>query len=227
MSKGVSIFSDTTAFEVAQRTAKALMTASVLPKEYTSNMGNMLIALDVASRLGMTPLEVMQQLYIVHGKPAWSSQALLGFILSSGEYTSPDYAVERDKSGKVISCTLKMIRTSDKKEVTGPVVTWVMAESEGWTKKNGSKWLTMPETMFRYRAISFFAKSMCPHITLGMQTREEIEDIGKDVTPNDEDMKTDSLKALSAKAKEQTEIVIQNLDEKESGQTEVQQELIQ
>jgi hypothetical protein len=40
-------------------------------------------------------------------------------------------------------------------------------------------------------------------------------------------MKTDSLKALSAKAKEQTEIVIQNLDEKESGQTEVQQELIQ
>jgi hypothetical protein len=60
-----------------------------------------------------------------------------------------------------------------------------MAEGEGWTKKAGSKWLTMPDLMFTYRAGAFFARVYAPDITLGMMTSEEAADIApiRDVTP--------------------------------------------
>jgi len=60
----------------------------------------------------------------------------------------------------------------------GPTVTLGMAHAEGWTKKNGSKWKTMPEVMLRYRAASFFGKNYAPDILMGMQTAEEAKDIG-------------------------------------------------
>lgn len=51
-----------------------------------------------------------------------------------------------------------------------------MADDEGWTKKNGSKWKTMPQLMLRYRAASFFSSLNCPELTMGLYTKEEIED---------------------------------------------------
>ena len=55
-------------------------------------------------------------------------------------------------------------------------VTMDMADKEGWTKKNGSKWNTLPALMLRYRAVSFFARLQCPEISLGMYTQEEMYD---------------------------------------------------
>ena len=51
-----------------------------------------------------------------------------------------------------------------------------MAKDEGWYGKNGSKWKTMPQLMLRYRAASFFSSLNCPELTMGIHTREEIED---------------------------------------------------
>jgi hypothetical protein len=51
-----------------------------------------------------------------------------------------------------------------------------MAKAEGWYAKNGSKWQTMPEQMLRYRAASFFVRAYAPELSLGLATREEIED---------------------------------------------------
>jgi hypothetical protein len=60
-----------------------------------------------------------------------------------------------------------------------------MAKAEGWSTKSGSKWVTMPEQMLRYRAAAFFARIYAPDITLGMQTSEEMRDIEpvRNVTP--------------------------------------------
>ena len=51
-----------------------------------------------------------------------------------------------------------------------------IAKDEGWLGKNGSKWKTMPQLMLRYRAASFFSSLNCPELTMGIYTKEEIED---------------------------------------------------
>jgi hypothetical protein len=51
-----------------------------------------------------------------------------------------------------------------------------MAEKEGWLRKNGSKWQTMPQVMLRYRAASFFARMNCPELSIGLYSKEELDD---------------------------------------------------
>ena len=62
-------FSSLQSFELAQRAAALLAKSSLAPKEYQNNLPNCIIALNMASRMGADPLMVMQNLYIVHGKP--------------------------------------------------------------------------------------------------------------------------------------------------------------
>jgi hypothetical protein len=52
-----------------------------------------------------------------------------------------------------------------------------MAKAEGWLTKTGSKWITMPELMLKYRAAAFFGRLYAPEVLMGMQTSEEVIDI--------------------------------------------------
>lgn len=162
-------------FEHAQRQAKAICSSDLVPKEYKNNVPNTLIALDIANRIGASPLMVMQHLYIVHGKPSWSSTFLIAAINSSGKFKAPlrfDITGEGENKG-CVAWTID--KTGEKLE--SPRVTMAMAKAEGWIDKNGSKWKTMPELMMRYRSASFFSRLFCPEITMGMQTSDEIIDV--------------------------------------------------
>lgn len=160
-----------------QRKAKALASSPLVPKEYHNNIGSCLIALDMAARTGAPPLMVMQNLYIVHGRPSWSSSFMIAAVNSCGRFTALRYE-ERGTMGAKDYC-LRAVATE---KATGEVLagTWIthaMVDAEGWAKKNGSKWLTMPEQMYRYRAAAFWARAYAPEIAVGLHTAEEMEDI--------------------------------------------------
>ena len=63
-------------------------------------------------------------------------------------------------------------------KVYGPKITMNMANEEGWTSKNGSKWKTMPDVMIQYRAASFFGRMNCPDMIMGIYSQEEVLDMG-------------------------------------------------
>lgn len=162
-------------FEQAQRQAKAICSSDLVPKEYRNNIPNTLIALDISNRIGASPLMVMQHLYIVHGKPSWSSTFLIAAINNSNKFKAP-LRFEITGEGEQKGCIAWTIdKTGERLE--SPKVTMAMAKAEGWIDKNGSKWKTMPELMMRYRSASFFSRLFCPEITMGMQSTEEIMDV--------------------------------------------------
>src|SRR6185312_8536833 len=74
-------------FEHAQRVAKMLSSSTLIPKEYQGNIQNTMIALEMANRIGASPLMVMQNLYIVHGKPSWSSTFIIAALNSSRKFS--------------------------------------------------------------------------------------------------------------------------------------------
>lgn len=181
----LSPFANAQTFEGAQRMATALCSSTLVPKEYQGKdkMPNCLIALEIAQRTNSSPLMVMQNLYIVHGKPSWSSQFIIAALNSCGRFEPLDFIL--DGEGDDWGC---YVTTKDKKGnvLKGARVNIKMAKAEGWYSKSGSKWQTMPEIMLRYRAASFFGKLYAPDILMGMYTKEEVEDIGiKDITPRD------------------------------------------
>lgn len=186
MSKEISIFQNKEAFEHSQRVAKMLSSSDLVPDQYRDGgngkgLANTMIALNLANRTGSDPLMVMQNLYIVHGKPGWSSQFVIASLNSCGRFDPLQFIVEGEGMNR--SCRA-VSKSKDGAILEGPTVTMAMAKAEGWLDKKGSKWATMPELMLRYRAASFFGKLYAPDILMGMQTAEELQDIAVPASPS-------------------------------------------
>jgi len=170
----LGIFGTSDNFIMANQMAKALATSTIVPKEYQQNASNCLVALEQAIRLKVSPMMVMQNLYVIQGRPSWSSKFLIAAINGSGKFDMElQYEEKKDKDGKPFSCLAWT--TKDGRRIDGMTVDMEIAKAEGWISKNGSKWKTMPQLMLRYRAASFFASLNCPELTLGLYTKEEAE----------------------------------------------------
>ncbi len=173
-------FSSLQSFELAQRAAKLLSQSSLVPKEYQNNLPNCVIALNMASRMGADPLMVMQNLYIVHGRPAWSSQFLISTFNTSGRFSALRYEWVGEEGKDSWGCRAWAIEKATGEKLIGSTVTIDLAKKEGWYQKNGSKWQTMPEQMLMYRAAAWFIRAYAPELAMGMHTEEEIIDITPD-----------------------------------------------
>jgi len=174
VNQAVSVFTNAESFELAQRQAKVLAASQLVPKTYQGNIADCIIAIETASRIGASPLMVMQNLYIVHGKPAWSSNFLIATLNASIAWGTIGYE-ESDKDGGSCRAYAEDKRTGEIKH--GIWVSVKMATDEGWATKAGSKWKTMPQLMLRYRAAAFFVRQFAPEISMGIHTYEEVIDV--------------------------------------------------
>jgi hypothetical protein len=175
---------ETAAFELVQRQAKMLASSTLVPKEFQGNMANCAIGLNIAKRLGADPFMVLQNIDVIHGRPSFRATFLIAMVNASGRFSPLKFKLEGD--GAERTCFAYATDKSSGETVEGPAVSMAMAKAEGWSTKSGSKWLTMPELMLRYRSAAFFARLYAPDITLGMQTAEEVEDVApveRNITP--------------------------------------------
>ena len=212
-------FFDLESFELTQRMAKMFSTSSLVPaqfrdtvekynsatrqKELVKNpeaLANCAIALDMASRLNANPIMVMQNLYVIEGRPSWSSQWIIACVNKSGRFSPLQFRIEdlgeqevqyeefAWVSGKKQSSIKKAVirnlvcvahaKSLDTGEVVESApVSMELAVKEGWYGKNGSKWQTMPEVMLRYRAAAFFGRVYAPDLLMGFQSQEEAEEL--------------------------------------------------
>ena len=173
-------FSSLQSFELAQRAAALLAKSSLVPKEYQGNLPNCVIALNMASRMGADPLMVMQNLYIVHGRPGWSSQFLISTFNTSGRFSALRYEWVGEEGKDSWGCRAWAIEKATEEKLIGSTITISLAKKEGWYQKSGSKWQTMPQQMLMYRAAAWFIRAYAPELAMGMHTEEEIIDITPD-----------------------------------------------
>lgn len=169
------VFSRHSVFAESMQMARALCSSTLVPQDYRGeqNLGNALIALEIAQRTGASPLMVMQNLYVVHGRPAWSAQFIIAALNSCGRFSPLRFEIDAQKG----ECNAWAFEKATGDRLDGPKASIAMSKAEGWYERKGSKWQTMPEVMLRYRAASFFGKLYAPDILMGMQSDEEIIDV--------------------------------------------------
>lgn len=190
-------FGSLQSFELIQRVAKGLASSELVPKAYQGNIPSCMIALDMAQRIGAAPLMVMQNLYIVHGNPGWSSKFLIATVNACGRYSSMRYEWKGVPGAKDYGCRAWSIERETGERLDGIWVTWEMVRAENWDTKNGSKWKTMPDQMFVYRAAAFWQRAYAPELAMGLSTAEEIEDTF------DAEMKSDGSYAVNLESLKQ------------------------
>ncbi|WP_431605763.1 recombinase RecT [Acinetobacter lwoffii] len=183
------------------------------PEANPNGVSNCIIALNMAQRLGADPMMIMQNLYLVDGRPSWSSQFIIAAINSSGRYsplrfditggdeeveipyavtewvynqaTNKKEPVESNQTARVknYKCVAWVVEKATGERLESTPITMEMAVKEGWYQKNGSKWQSMPEQMLRYRAASFFGRIYAPDLLMGLRTQEEEMESIIDITP--------------------------------------------
>jgi len=166
------------AFDNAQRIAKSLASSTLVPQQFQGQQGyaNCLVALEIAGRMNLSPLQVMQNLHIIHGRPSWSSQFIIALINGCGRFEPLQYRVTGKGDDLACQCVAKEI--SSETHLQGPTVTMAMAKAEGWATKSGSKWRTMPDLMIRYRAAAMWGRLYIPDLLVGIShSQEEVMDI--------------------------------------------------
>jgi|TARA_B100000085_G_scaffold205601_1_gene189219 hypothetical protein len=186
-----SVYSSIQSFEQAQRIAQSLAESTIVPVMYRgkAGLGNCMVALEIANRMGMSPFQVMQNLDVIHGRPSWRSQFIIGLIQGCNRFEGFTYDETAD------SCQCVAVLKSSKEQVSGPKITLDMAKREGWTKN--TKWSTMPQTMLRYRAASAFGRFHIPDLILGIQSVEEVEEIIEAEVTVEPQPKQDKLDAVA------------------------------
>ncbi|MGE8369340.1 hypothetical protein [Cupriavidus sp.] len=212
-------FGSSQSFELMQRAANLLSSSTLVPAAYRkviekldkygnvkesrenpNALANSVVALNMAQRMGADPLMVMQNLYIVEGRPSWSSQWIIAAVNGCGRFSPLRFDIQvlgkkvvervetvwengnRNIVTKKVEIIDKVavawaIEKETKERLESPPVTIEMAVKEGWYTKNGSKWQTMDEVMLRYRTASFFGKLYAPELLMGLQSVEEAQDI--------------------------------------------------
>lgn len=164
-------------FNTSLRMAKAYAASTIIPAQYQNNISNCFIALQMAERMHADPFQVMQSLNVIKGRPSWSSAFIIAAVNQSGRFKTPiNYKMTGSWKDKTLSC-VAYATANDGSVCESIAVTYEMAKAEGWIDKQGSKWLTMPELMIRYRAAAFFGRQYCPDLLLGLMTTEEQRDI--------------------------------------------------
>jgi hypothetical protein len=148
--------------------AESISRSTIIPKEFAGSPANCLIALEMAHRVGAGVLQVMQSLYIVHGKPSWSGQFVIAAVNSTKRFSALRFEFNHDKTECVA-----VADDLDGNELRGPTVSIEMAKKEGWWARN-PKWQNLTELMLMYRSGTFFGRVYCPDILMGMREQYEI-----------------------------------------------------
>ena len=174
-------FGDDAAFAHIQRVAKMFSESQLVPTAFQKNLPNVVVALEMSQRIGASPLMVMQNLNIIHGKPSFGSSFMIATVNACGKFSPLRFAQVGERDTDDWGCYATAKSKVDAAECRGVTVTLGIAKAEGWVSKNGSKWKTMPELMLQYRAATWWVRMFAPELLMGFPTVDEAEDI-KNVT---------------------------------------------
>jgi len=215
----------TTRFEHVWRVSNLFARSDLVPSHYRGKPENCMLTCQMAMRLNLEPLMLMQNTYIVHGRPGMEGKLVIALVNTRGPFAGP-IKWEFDNEENPKRCTAFATH-----KITGKAckatITWEMVQAEGWNKKEGSKWNTIPAQMFRYRTAVFLARAYCPEVMFGFPTVEELRDIDeperkRPVSPLEEKLSPKPVESKVVEEPAEPELEPETETASDEGATEVE-----
>lgn len=170
-------------FDHIQRVARMFSESQLVPPLFQKNIPNVVIALEIAQRIGASPLMVVQNLNVIHGKPSFGSSFMIASVNACGRFTPLRFIYVGKEGTDEWGCYAVATAKVDNAECRGVTITMAMAKAEGWVNKSGSKWKTMPQLMMSYRAATWWTRMFAPELLMGFPTADEAIDVDAHAEP--------------------------------------------
>lgn len=154
-------------FEQALTFSQYLADSDMVPKDFKGKPGNCLVAMQWGAELGLKPLQALQNLAVINGRPALWGDAVIALVRSS---PLCEFVIETD-DGHSATCRVKR-RGEPEQSRTFSVDD---AKQAGLMGKQGP-WMQYPKRMRQMRARAFALRDVFPDVLRGMAVAEELQD---------------------------------------------------
>lgn len=175
-----------TTIEEGWRLASMMAKSDLVPKGFKGKPEDILVAIQMGAELGLAPMQSLQSIAVINGRPGVWGDGLLAIIVSSPLYVSCDEFYEvNGKRAAALSpddlkldnttavCTMRRRGVLDSKTYRFSIADAKKAHL--WVKPG--PWQEYPARMLQMRARSFCARDLFPDLTRGIRSAEELRDI--------------------------------------------------
>lgn len=172
MSQALTEFSlEPRSLDEAYKLAEIIAKSDLVPKDYQGKPANVLIAVQMGRELGLKPMQAIQNISVVNGRPAVWGDAPLAMVMGSG--LVEDVREDFDEQTWTATCSIR------RKGIPSPTVRRFSQEDAKkaglWTK--AGSWSTSPKRMLQLRARGFALRDLFPDVLKGLTIGEEQQDI--------------------------------------------------
>jgi len=143
--------------------------SGLVPKDYIGKPGNVIVAVQMGVEIGLKPMQSLQNISVINGRPSLWGDALLALVKASGvcEYIHEEISAD----GETATCETK--RKGELKATTRTFTIKDATKAGLMTKDNWSKY---PKRMLQLRARAWALRDVYPDVLGGLQVAEEQQD---------------------------------------------------
>lgn len=155
--------------------AKEISKSTMIPKEYIGNPGNCLVAIQWGMEIGLHPLQGLQSIAVINGRPTLFGDAALALVRASPVC---EYVEEGESDATKGVCRVKRRGEPEHTQT----FTLEDAKKAGLLGKTGP-WTQYQSRMLIMRARSWALRDKFADVLRGLGIAEEVRDIEIDITP--------------------------------------------
>ena len=161
-----------TSLDEAMRMAEIMAQSEMVPKDYQGKAGNVLVAVQMGAELGLKPVQALQNIAVVNGRPSVWGDGLRALIMSAPDLTNIQDTF--DNNTMTARCVITRKINGNNIEFVGE---FSKADAENAGLWNRNTWKSYPKKMLEWRAFGFAARKAYADRLRGIQLAEEAQDI--------------------------------------------------
>lgn len=142
---------------------------NMVPKDFKGQPENTIVAIQMGLEVGLLPMQALQNIAVINGRPCIWGDAQLALVRGSG------HMEWMKESGDMEYATCEVKRFGDPNPVS-QTFRKTDAQRAGLWEKVGP-WKQYPKRMLQMRARGFALRDLFPDVLKGIQSREEVQDI--------------------------------------------------
>ncbi len=153
----------------AMQFAETMAASAFCPRAFQGKPGDIVVAVQWASEVGLAPLAAMQNMAVINGKPSLYGDGMMALITGHSEYVSH----KEWREGEEAFCTIVRMRFGERVETTR---SFSLADAKRAGLDGKGPWRSYPKRMLQMRARGFAARDSFPDALSGVIIKEEAMD---------------------------------------------------
>ena len=151
--------------------AKVIAQSPMVPDAYRGQPANVLVAVQWGYELGLAPMQALQNISVINGKPSIWGDSMLALVKAHPAFRG----IKEFMDGEVAVCVVKRALPNGEIEETKKTFSMSEAKHARLTSKGGA-WQSYPNRMLQLRARGFALRDSFPDAIKGLITVEEARD---------------------------------------------------